>query len=66
MTKEPISDVPPVDDLVRKALYVVADTRIVDLMGCLKMSTTEATQFREQCWDLHGTGLFRHILHDES
>jgi hypothetical protein len=48
---QPLSDA----ELIRKALFVVADTRIADLMGMLKMTPHEATDFRARCWALHET-----------
>jgi hypothetical protein len=39
--------------IIRQALYVAADTRIADLCGMLSLTTSEASKFREQAWDLH-------------
>jgi hypothetical protein len=39
--------------LIARALYVAADTRLVDLYASLGLLTAEGTHFRAQCLTLH-------------
>jgi hypothetical protein len=38
---------------VRQALWLAADTRIIDIAQAFHLNTLDASDFRERCWNLH-------------
>jgi hypothetical protein len=39
--------------LIRQALWLAADTRIIDIAQAMHMTLGDASEFRSRCWNLH-------------
>ena len=39
--------------LIRQALWLAADTRILDIAQTMHLNTADASEFRARCWNLY-------------